>query len=109
LRNIFTHVINTSKTAQVWLPSKPSFSQGRTIPWNTIDDLLRNGLAPFLSNKGLRQRFQSQLPAGKKAKFNNFNKVHIDWKWEFLEKFLDKLEPLMDDLFDQPLSQINYF
>jgi hypothetical protein len=76
----------------------------RDEEWNHIDDLLRNGIAAFLSNRGLRQRLQSQMHVSKRHKFNKWGVTHIDWKWEFLETFLNKLEPLLDDLFAELLS-----
>jgi len=76
----------------------------RDDEWNSIDDYLKHGIAPFLSNRGLRQRFQAMLPEWKRAKFKNFSRVHIDWKWEFLENAIDQLKPLLDDLFAESLG-----
>jgi hypothetical protein len=71
----------------------------RDDEWNAIDDVLRNGIAPFLRSRGLRQRFQSQLPIAKQKLFNKHGRIHIDWKWEFLEAALGHVEPILDDLF----------
>ena len=72
--------------------------------WNYVDDVLRNGIAPFMSNRGLRQRFQAQLPCEKRKLFSRFSRVHIDWKWEFLESALGQVEPLLDELFASSLG-----
>ena len=51
----------------------------------------------FLSNKQLRQAFQWRCIGnpGVRAQFDNYSTVHIDWKWNFLEKALTKLVPLI--------------
>ncbi len=70
--------------------------------WSRLEELLRTGIEAFLGNRGLRQRFQSLLPAGPiQKKINNYSRIHIDWKWEFLEEEMGKLEPLLSDLLER--------
>jgi hypothetical protein len=58
-------------------------------------------LQAFLSSTQLRRKFQvSCLGFGHIAfsKFEHYAVVHIDWRWEFLSKALDKLVPLLEVL-----------
>ena len=54
----------------------------------------------FLCSKELRNRFR-QVCIDDKAvrdKFKSYCTTHIDWRWEFLSKSLDRLLPLLGDL-----------
>lgn len=58
-------------------------------------------LQDFLSKRGLRKKFQAGCLQGRQALwmfFNTYGVVHIDWKWEFLSKALDKLLPLFSHI-----------
>ena len=67
--------------------------------WNEFQDNLRIGIQGFLGNKGLRQRWMSTIPAAEARKVARYAKRHIDWKWEYLEKELGQLEPILETLF----------
>ena len=70
----------------------------RDSEWTDFEDMLKTGVEPFLGNRGLRQRFMVLLPIALRAMFANYSRTHIDWKWEFLELELAKLEPLLEVL-----------
>jgi len=50
----------------------------------------------FLSNKGLRRKFQASCVNGQACHrlFDHYPTVHCDWRWEFLSSALDILTPL---------------
>ena len=52
-------------------------------------------LQDLLSSKKLRKKFQAScLPPHVRGQFKHYSTVHIDWRWEFLSKALDRLLPL---------------
>lgn len=56
-----------------------------------------SAMEEFMSTKALRNKFRvSCLGSNEllKAAFKNYSTVHIDWRWEFLSKALDRLIPL---------------
>ena len=54
----------------------------------------------FLHNKPLRLAFITHcLEPAEQGAFKYFSTTHIDWRWEFLEKALNKLVPLLHILF----------
>jgi hypothetical protein len=60
-------------------------------------------LQRFLCKRPLRRKFvKSCLEAAtddEQQMFMHYSSVHIDWRWEYLSKALDKLIPLLDTLF----------
>ena len=57
----------------------------------------------FLSDKELRLKFVAEClrESSDAALFKHYHVVHIDWRWEFLSKALDKLVPLFIPLRDR--------
>jgi hypothetical protein len=85
LRNVLGHrhvIFNALEEAISGIPA-----------WKAFEVQLR-GITAFLSNRGLRQRFQllCSLTVPVERMFDGWHKEHVSWRWEYLE---DVLTPLM--------------